>query len=224
MSRIQPLNEYFHSPFSPRTLVICFVVPLFIALLFKRRAKGTLPPGPLGDPIIGHLRYVPMSFPWLKFTEWYKKYGDVFYVHMCGRPMIVLSSFAAAKELMDKRGLNYSDRNRFVMQSELWVHSSTLIHVLTKLYTQDRVEKFIRVSTLRRRTPSTKGTHPTNARSTRCRNIPATHTKACGSTRDESLYLSRWFPWAYTPVSKSNHARTWSKNNTTSQLRCLYSC
>ena len=191
MSRIQPLNEYFHSPFSPRTLVICFVVPLFVALLFKRRAKVTLPPGPLGDPIIGHLRYVPMSFPWLKFTEWYKKYGDVFYVHMCGRPMIVLSSFAAAKELMDKRGLNYSDRNRFVMQSELWVHSSTLIRILTKLYTQDGVGKCVRVSTLWRRTPSTKGTRPTNAQSKRCRNIPTTHTKACGSTRDESLYLSR---------------------------------
>lgn len=45
--------------------------------------------------------------------------GDVIYVHILGRPMVIVNSFNAAKELMDSRGANYSDRPRLVLLSEL---------------------------------------------------------------------------------------------------------
>lgn len=53
-------------------------VALFVFALWlksKRKHRLPLPPGPPGDPIIGHLRYIPENSPADKFAEWSKKYG-----------------------------------------------------------------------------------------------------------------------------------------------------
>jgi hypothetical protein len=81
--------------------------------------KHTLPPGPPPDPIIGHLRQIPTSSPWLKFAEWCKTYGEIVYVNVLGKPMIILGTLSAARELMETRGANYSDRPRAVLQGEM---------------------------------------------------------------------------------------------------------
>lgn len=39
--------------------------------------------------------------------------GDVVYLHVLGRPMIVLNSVQAAVDLLEKRSSNYSDRPNF---------------------------------------------------------------------------------------------------------------
>lgn len=75
-----------------------------------------LPPGPPGEPIIGHLRVVPVDNPEFAYAKWSQQYNsDVIHVSILGQPIIVLNSVSAAIELLDKRGANYRDRPRFVL-------------------------------------------------------------------------------------------------------------
>ena len=48
--------------------------------------------------------------------------GDVNYVTVMGQPIIVLNSYQAAKDLLEKRGGIYSSRPRMVMLTELYVY------------------------------------------------------------------------------------------------------
>lgn len=41
--------------------------------------------------------------------------SDIIYLNILGRPVVILNSVQAANDLMDKRGLNYADRPRFVL-------------------------------------------------------------------------------------------------------------
>jgi hypothetical protein len=92
----------------------------FLRRILRQNSRNTrLPPGPAPDPIIGHLRQIPQTYAWLKFAEWSKAYGDIVYVNVLGKPMIILGSVSAARELMEARGANYSDRPRIVMHGEL---------------------------------------------------------------------------------------------------------
>ena len=45
--------------------------------------------------------------------------GDVVYTTICGQPIIVLNSIDAARDLLDKRSANYSDRPRLVVFNEM---------------------------------------------------------------------------------------------------------
>ena len=75
-----------------------------------------LPPGPPGEPIIGHLRVIPVDNPEFAYAKWSQQYkSDVIHVSILGQPIIVLNSVSAAVELLDKRGANYCDRPRFVL-------------------------------------------------------------------------------------------------------------
>ncbi|CAK3873870.1 cytochrome p450 1a2 [Lecanosticta acicola] len=86
-------------------------------LLSKRpRHRLPLPPAPPGEPILGHLRVVPVDNPEYAYAKWSQEYdSDIIYVSMLGQPVIVLNSLQAAIELLDKRGANYCDRPRFVL-------------------------------------------------------------------------------------------------------------
>ncbi|KAI9509896.1 cytochrome P450 [Russula earlei] len=78
-----------------------------------------LPPGPAPDPFIGNLRQMSLSNQELRFTEWASIFGPVVYFTVFGRPMIVLNTLKAARDLMDQRSLNYSCRPRFVLLVEM---------------------------------------------------------------------------------------------------------
>lgn len=86
-------------------------------LIARGRRHGLpLPPGPPGEPLIGHLRVVPTDNPENTYMQWSKKYNsDILSVNILGQPVIVLNSVRAAVDLLDKRGANYSDRPRFVL-------------------------------------------------------------------------------------------------------------
>lgn len=98
-------------------LFITFICTLaLLKFIIQRRSHGKLPPlppSPPADPIIGHLRYIPTENPELKFTEWSKTYGDVLYLKVPNRQIIVLNSAEAAADLLEKRSGNYSDRPEF---------------------------------------------------------------------------------------------------------------
>ena len=47
--------------------------------------------------------------------------GDVVHLEIFGKDMIILNTFEAAQDLMERRSAIYSDRPRFVMLAELSV-------------------------------------------------------------------------------------------------------
>jgi hypothetical protein len=109
-------------------------VSLFLYLLVnvcdRRRRKGlSYPPGPPSWPIIGNFFDIPKDKPWIAYTNMSKKYGrrnipgtisslqlnrayqgDIIYLCSFSKVIVVLSSFSAIKDLLEKRGEYYSDR------------------------------------------------------------------------------------------------------------------
>jgi len=82
---------------------------LYIAIS-RRRPSKVYPPGPPADPIIGHARIFPLEYFHTVFAEWGKKYGDIIFVHILGKPVVIVNSLEMARDLLEKRGANYSDR------------------------------------------------------------------------------------------------------------------
>ncbi|KAJ7146609.1 hypothetical protein C8R44DRAFT_599699 [Mycena epipterygia] len=97
------------------TIGAIYVAFFYFVALPRRRRATMLPPGPPRDPVIGHLRYMPSSESALVFHEWAKTYGDVIHLQVLGRSIIILDTYQAAVNLLDKRGLNYSDRPNFTL-------------------------------------------------------------------------------------------------------------
>ncbi|KAJ6472441.1 cytochrome P450 [Mycena sanguinolenta] len=92
-----------------------------------------LPPGPPGDPFIGHLLRMPSNDSALVFHQWAKTYGPVMHLQVLGRDMIILDSYQAALDLLDKRGLIYSDRPKFTLYQLLgWDPSFVFVSYGTK--------------------------------------------------------------------------------------------
>ncbi|KAF7559491.1 hypothetical protein G7046_g4653 [Stylonectria norvegica] len=82
----------------------------------RRKCPCPLPPGPPGEPILGHLRIIPTDNPENAYINWSREYGsDILSFNVLGQPIIVLNSVQAAIDLLDKRGANYCDRPRFVL-------------------------------------------------------------------------------------------------------------
>ena len=77
--------------------------------------------------------------------------GEIISVNMLGRQMIILNSLEDAKELLQKRGYNYSDRPRFTLL-ELWVQVYCFIDQLLFLILpfQDGMGRFNCLFTLQR--------------------------------------------------------------------------
>ena len=97
-----------------------------------------LPPSPRGYPIIGNLLEMThmRGGPWLKFSEWQKKYGqfvtdplfrisepsllgDLIYLDVIGQPMIIINSPKVGVALLDRRATIYSDRPCYIVASEI---------------------------------------------------------------------------------------------------------
>jgi hypothetical protein len=112
------------------TLAISLFLYLLVKFRDRRRRKGlSYPPGPPSWPIIGHFFDIPNDKPWIAYTDMTKKYGkrnilrttsspqlnraflgDIIYLRSFYKVIVVLSSFSAIKDLLEKRGEYYSDR------------------------------------------------------------------------------------------------------------------
>lgn len=99
--------------------VLAAAAALYLVYRSQTPHELSLPSSPPGDPILGHIRKIPLEYSWIEFGKWAKKYGDVIYVHVLGKPMIILNTYAAARDLMEKRGRNYSDRRKEVLIGEV---------------------------------------------------------------------------------------------------------
>ena len=120
----------------PHTMVSTAVVALGCIMIFyiARRAlryqhHHPLPPGPPGLPWIGNVIGINTSAPWVTYAEWARTYGrlqnasnssssneadiyagNVIYFQMLGKDVIIINSEKIAKELLEHRSRNYSDR------------------------------------------------------------------------------------------------------------------
>lgn len=92
---------------------------VFKYVLPQPTSSQSLPPGPKPLPIIGNLFSIPKSLPWLALRDMSKQYGPVMYFNVLGQPLVVLSSYQAAHDLLNRRGSRYSDRPHLVMAFEL---------------------------------------------------------------------------------------------------------
>ena len=112
--------------------ILCLTVLALKILLQGSKASPPLPPGPKPLPLLGNALDFPQSHYGPKLHALAKKYGqfshiarslcapkgctgDVVYLKLFGQPVLVLDSYAAANELLDKRSANYSDRPQSVM-------------------------------------------------------------------------------------------------------------
>ncbi|KAG2064898.1 cytochrome P450 [Suillus decipiens] len=84
-----------------------------------KKNPAPYPPGPRGWPLIGNVLDMPRIKPWLTFTEWGRKYGDITHIEVLGRHIIVLNSVKTAMEMMDSKSTLYSDRPILPMAGEL---------------------------------------------------------------------------------------------------------
>ncbi|KAI0064239.1 cytochrome P450 [Artomyces pyxidatus] len=87
----------------------CIAFPAVIFLVGTRN-KREYPPGPKPLPIIGNLFDVPHEASWLRYTEWANTYGDILSVRLLGQVIVIANSAKVAKDLLEKRAINYSDR------------------------------------------------------------------------------------------------------------------
>ncbi|KAG6877262.1 hypothetical protein C0993_009031 [Termitomyces sp. T159_Od127] len=73
------------------------------------------PPGPAPSPISGNFWGLPTKFPWLKYAEWAKQYGNLIHLKAFTNHIVVVNNVDDATALFEKRSRIYSNRPRSTM-------------------------------------------------------------------------------------------------------------
>ncbi|KIM42409.1 hypothetical protein M413DRAFT_18664 [Hebeloma cylindrosporum] len=102
---------------------LAFIITLYLYVArIVRWRKGALPlpPGPKRLPLVGNLFVMPKTLEWETYHQWSQELNtDVLHVDAAGTNIIVLDSYQAAVDLLEKRSSIYSGRPRLPMVNEL---------------------------------------------------------------------------------------------------------
>ncbi|XP_044147763.1 cytochrome P450 2C14-like [Bufo gargarizans] len=93
------------------TVLLSFVVILFLAIVFKNQGKyKNFPPGPKPLPIIGNLLMMDKSKPHEMFMKLSTTYGPVFSVQVGMTKIVILCGYEAVKDALINHADAFSDR------------------------------------------------------------------------------------------------------------------
>ena len=125
------------------TLDILVLVSSLVAFLiirdFRRRRGLPYPPGPRPLPLMGNLFDIPKKFSWYSYLRFSKKHGKIYFTvnglglteemtgdilsfHVFGKVIVVINSYEANRDLLERRAEIYSDRPVFPI-FEMYVSS-----------------------------------------------------------------------------------------------------
>lgn len=94
-------------------ILAAFAISLALKSYFAKPKlvhSGKLPPGPALLPILGSALAIDVTAPWLTYKAWGSQYGHVVYTQLFGQDNIVINSERVARDLLEHRSHNYSDR------------------------------------------------------------------------------------------------------------------
>ncbi|KAJ3871547.1 cytochrome P450 [Lentinula edodes] len=78
-----------------------------------------VPPGPKARLFIGNLFDIPTEAPWKIYASWGKKYGNIIYLTVMQKSLVVINSATIAHDLLDKRSAIYSSRPHVPMAGDV---------------------------------------------------------------------------------------------------------
>ncbi|KAI0693294.1 cytochrome P450 [Cerioporus squamosus] len=106
-----PVIEATSTPTWALVLIILAVSYALSLARWHRRSRGRpLPPGPKSWPFIGNFSHMRKPELWRAHDELCKRYGELVYLPVMGREMMILGSPRVVTELLDKRSAVTSDK------------------------------------------------------------------------------------------------------------------
>ncbi|KAF7364910.1 O-methylsterigmatocystin oxidoreductase [Mycena venus] len=102
-------------------VLAAFVIVLlkFLQKLFSKQQLLPFPPGPSPQFLRGNFRDLPTKKPWLTYTEWGRRYGDLVHASDFGQHIVIVNSVKTAVELLERRSHTYSDRPVLAMTDHI---------------------------------------------------------------------------------------------------------
>ena len=82
--------------------ILGIAVPSLLALLWLLQKRSSLPPGPLGVPLLGYLPWLDPVQPYKSLTRLVSQYGPVFSVRMGSVPCVVLADNSVIREVFTR--------------------------------------------------------------------------------------------------------------------------
>ncbi|KAG6409660.1 hypothetical protein SASPL_127702 [Salvia splendens] len=120
----------FQSTFSLTTAALFLLTPVVFLLIIKSRRQKPhhhqLPPSPPRLPLIGHVHHLIGKLPHHALTALSQKYGPVLHLRLGQVPAVIISSPAAAREVLKSQDPACADRPDSIGTNIMWYDQADL--------------------------------------------------------------------------------------------------